>query len=314
MTKEIIISGKITSELAASLDRTLKFYESENISHWVFRIDSSGGSTTAGLAMHDAIAALPGKKEAVILGVCASAATFLACACDTIVMRPNSTIMIHAPQGGLYGSVAQIKADLRYFESLEHKVHAMYAARTGQSKEEIAAFLADSSNHYFGAQEALAAHWCDSILSPVPGETTHEPALAPDSVAELASRKSPVWDIPEMVASALDIFRSPDAVEERKATRKLADMEAHMVDLEARVSVAEESAKAAREELARVAAEREEYAQRAISSSIASLGLDANELPPAEDKPVHSSADITQITKEQGLSAGLAAAKSNRRL
>lgn len=313
MTKEIIISGRISSESAETLEQTLRYYEGENISHWVFRIDSPGGSTTAGLAMHDAIAALPGKKEAVILGVCASAATFLACACDTIVMRPNSTIMIHAPQGGLYGSVAQIKADLKFFEDLEHKVHAMYAARTGQSEEEIAAFLADSSNHYFNAQEALAAHWCDSILPPVPGGSSQEPTPAPDSVAELAPHKSPVWDIPEMVASALDIFRSPDAVEERKATRKLADMEAHMADLESRVSAAEQSAEAAREELARVAAEREEYAQRAVSSSIASLGLDANELPPAEDKPVHTSADIAKITKEQGLSAGLAAANSNRR-
>lgn len=310
MIKEIIVTGRISEESAAALEQTLSYYAKENITHWVFRIDSPGGSTTAGLAMYDAIAALPGKKEAIVLGVCASAATFIACACDTIAMRPNSTWMVHPPQGGLYGSVAQIKADLAFFEELENKVHAMYAARTGQSVEQVAEFLADGVNHYFNAKDALAAHWCDSILEPAADDTSPEPAAPAPSVAELSPRKSPLWDLPEMVASALDVFRSPDAVEERKASRKLAVMEAHMADLESRVSVAEQSAESARAELARVAAEREEYAQRAVSSSIAALGLDVNDLPPAEEKPIHSSEDIAKITAEKGLAAGLAAAKS----
>lgn len=308
MTKEIIITGRICEEASAALEQTLSYYAKENIDHWVIRIDSPGGSTTAGLAMHDAIAALPGTKEAIVLGVCASAATFVACACDSIAMRPNATWMVHPPKGGLYGSVAQIKADLAFFEELEHKVHAMYAARTGQTPEEVAAFLADGTNHYFNAQEALAARWCNSVLTPATGDPAPEPADPASSVAELQPRKSPLWDLPEMAASALDIFRSPEAREERKATRRLAEMETHMADLESRTATAEASAAAAREELARIAAEREEYTQRAIASHMASLGMSAGELPAASEPPSLNSADIARITAEQGLAAGLAAA------
>ena len=305
MTKEIIISGRITEEAAASLEQTLRFYGTENVTRWVFRIDSPGGSTTAGLAMHDAIAALPGTKEAIILGVCASAATFIACACDSIAMRPNSTWMVHPPQGGLYGSVAQIKADLAFFEELERKVHAMYAARTGQTVEDVAAFLADGTNHYFNAQQALAARWCDSILTTGEPRQEEEPAPAPSTAEPHQSGK--LWDLPEMVASALDLFRTPEAIEERRATKRLADMEARMADMEARTAAAEASATAAREELARIVSEREEYTQRAIASSLASLGLSEQETPPASEPPSPSASDIARITAEQGLAAGLAA-------
>ena len=108
---EIFINGDISTDAANELLKELEFIKSnDEVKKVSFRINSNGGSVVAGLAMYDAISALSGvvETEAFIYGVCGSAATYPALACDKVKMTPNATFFIHLCEGGLYGTIEQI--------------------------------------------------------------------------------------------------------------------------------------------------------------------------------------------------------------
>ena len=94
------------------------------------------------MAMFDMISALQNPKKAVILGMCASAATYPALACDTVEMKPNSKFLVHPVSGGLYGTIEELEKDLDYMVDMEGRMIAIYAAKTGLSPEEVRGIVA----------------------------------------------------------------------------------------------------------------------------------------------------------------------------
>ena len=108
---EIFINGEITTDSCNDLQKEIDYIKSsEEVKKVIFRINSNGGSVVAGLAMYDSITSLSGivETEAYIYGVCGSAATYPALACDKVKMSPNSTFFVHLCEGGLYGTIEQI--------------------------------------------------------------------------------------------------------------------------------------------------------------------------------------------------------------
>lgn len=67
------------------------------------RINSVGGDYYTGKAIYSQLKSLKAKKIAIIDGICASAATFIAMAADEIQMPAGSTFMIHDALVFLYG-------------------------------------------------------------------------------------------------------------------------------------------------------------------------------------------------------------------
>ena len=88
MNREVIIAGRIDSDSAAAFAQRLQCLTEADV--LTVKIDSPGGDTVAGLAMHDLLKTLPCRTEAVVLGLCASAATFVACGCQSIAMLPSA--------------------------------------------------------------------------------------------------------------------------------------------------------------------------------------------------------------------------------
>lgn len=141
-------------------------------------INSPGGSVVEALAIYDLIRGLAIETIAEVRGMAASAATIIALACKKIQMSQSSTWMIHEPTGGMFGNLAELKAQLKFFESLRSRVLDIYSARIKSTPEEVSASLAAPS--YMTAEKALSAGWVDEVIQPADPEPTPEPEPEPE--------------------------------------------------------------------------------------------------------------------------------------
>lgn len=139
-------------------------------------INSDGGDVQEALAMYDMLRECP-NTTATIKGMCASAATLLALACDKVRMTPSSAFMVHEPRGGVYGTLPEVEARLEYFKAMRSKVYEIYAAKTGLSHEALERIL--SKDTYLTATQALEGKWVDEILAPSDAEEKNEETPAP---------------------------------------------------------------------------------------------------------------------------------------
>ena len=127
--KNIYIIGEINDELAADVSRQITEAKNAEVTKIIFKINSGGGSVIAGLSMYDEISALECETEAVILGMCASSATYPALACDRISMMQNGSFMIHRARGGVQGTMEEMERDLEFLEEVENRFIAIYCAK-----------------------------------------------------------------------------------------------------------------------------------------------------------------------------------------
>ena len=312
MKHEIIIAGSISHEMVEKISLLLeKIVESDSLT---VKIDSNGGSAVAGLALHDMLSTHPCKKEALVLGMCASAATLVAIGCKNISLMPNATWMVHAPSGGLFGSAQQIEEQLVHFRNLEQQVVTIYAKHTGRTEEDIRAEI--SGDRFYRASEALSRGWITSIIGGSPATEVKQEApeaqtLVTEGESTEGERKFKLWaSIPEMVAAGIDIFRSPEAREERKATQELAALKSEMEALRQECAAAAQSAEALRTELSAMAEQREVYAQQHTAATLANLGRDTAPLPEACSELPTTREQIERAAEQGGINAAFAAARA----
>lgn len=137
MTKTYYIDSEISADTARSCRIFCDSLEADD--EVIFYFNSGGGSVVAGMMMYDTIAALQNTTRACVIGMCASAATYPALACDVVEMSQNATMMIHPVSGGLYGTIKEIERDLEYMDELEKRVIAIYAAKAQYITPEMVA-------------------------------------------------------------------------------------------------------------------------------------------------------------------------------
>ena len=141
------------------------------------RINSGGGDIVEALAIADAIRNAPQTFTAEVYGICGSAATLIALACDTIRMAPSARWMVHEPAFGVHGSIHELRAFLATAEQLRTDIYALYAQHTGKTPEQL---MADhTADRYYTADEALAYGWVSAIMGAPevkPEETPEPPA------------------------------------------------------------------------------------------------------------------------------------------
>ena len=101
-----------------------------------------------------------GKTVAVIEGVCASAATFLAAACDRVEAYEASLIMVHGPWGGAQGNAAKLRESADLLDKLAEGMASLYRRR-GISEDTIA-----KSVSYTHLTLPTTLHECRSRWSP----------------------------------------------------------------------------------------------------------------------------------------------------
>lgn len=127
------------------------------------RINSPGGDVFAAQAIGNYLESHAAKVTARIDGLCASAATIIACHCDKVVAARDSIYMIHPVQMGIVGYVGA--DDLENYSNaiaaIRQSIVGLYARKTGRKEDEVAQQMDETS--WWTGQEAMDNGFVDEL-------------------------------------------------------------------------------------------------------------------------------------------------------
>lgn len=171
-------------------------------------INSPGGEVWEGIAMLNTLRNHPAKITAVVDGLAASAASFIAAGADETVMGRNSQMMIHDAWGISIGPAAAMTDAAARLDKISDNIAAVYTDKAGGTMEGWrAAMLAET---WYNADEAVAAGLADRVDVPADTVAADEEAAA----AALASFDLSVFkhagrdDAPAPVAARVEDSRA----------------------------------------------------------------------------------------------------------
>lgn len=128
------------------------------------RINSGGGDVFAATAIGNALEQHKANVTAKIDGLCASAATIVACHCSKVIAANDSTYMIHPVKMGLCGymDAVTLQQYINALSTVRDNIIALYAKKTGRDKDEVAKQMDDTS--WFTGAEAKENGFVDELI------------------------------------------------------------------------------------------------------------------------------------------------------
>ena len=117
------------------------------------RINSGGGDVFAAQTIGNLLEQHAANVTARIDGICASAATIVACHCNKVVAANDSTYMMHPAKMGLLGyyESKDLQSYIEALETIRDNIISLYAKKTGTTKDEAAKWM-DATSWWTGAQ------------------------------------------------------------------------------------------------------------------------------------------------------------------
>jgi ATP-dependent Clp protease protease subunit len=161
----VFLVGPVNDQSANLVCAQMLFLESENPDKDIFLyINSPGGSVSAGLSVFDTMNFIKPEVSTLCLGMAASMGSFLlmAGAKGKRFALPNSKIMIHQPSGGAQGQATDIEIHAREILKTREQLNKIYAERTGQKLEKIAADM--ERDMFMSASEAKDYGLIDQVI------------------------------------------------------------------------------------------------------------------------------------------------------
>lgn len=124
-------------------------------------INSPGGEVFEAVAILNQLRQHSARVVAIVDGIAASAASFLAVGVDELVMGRNTQLMIHDAWGLCVGNAGDMRGIAELLDRLSDNIADVYAAKAGGTVDAWrAAMLAES---WYSADEAVAAGLADSV-------------------------------------------------------------------------------------------------------------------------------------------------------
>lgn len=125
-------------------------------------INSPGGEVFEGIAIMNALRSHPAKVTAVVEGIAASSASFIAAAADELVMMQNSQLYIHNAWAVVIGDAADLRDVADELEtSFDRNIASVYAAKSGDTVEHWLAEM--DKDRFLTADQAVAEKLADRI-------------------------------------------------------------------------------------------------------------------------------------------------------
>ena len=162
----IFLVGPVNDQTANLVVAQMLFLESANPDKDIFLyINSPGGSVSAGLSIYDTMNFIKPDVSTLCMGMAASMGSFLlmAGAKGKRISLPNAKIMIHQPSGGAQGQATDIEITAREILKTREQLNRIYADRTGQSYEKIAADM--ERDYYMSPDEAQTYGLIDQVIA-----------------------------------------------------------------------------------------------------------------------------------------------------
>ncbi len=161
----VFLVGPVNDSNANIVVAQMLFLESENPDKDIFLyINSPGGSVSAGLSVFDTMQFIKPDVSTLCMGMAASMGSFLlmAGAKGKRAALPNSRVMIHQPSGGAQGQATDIEIQAREILKTREQLNRIYAERTGQTYERIAADM--ERDRWMSPVEAKEYGLIDQVL------------------------------------------------------------------------------------------------------------------------------------------------------
>lgn len=156
------------------------------------RINSVGGSVPDGLAIFNALRRHKAKVTISIDGLAASIASLIAMAGDEITMAENAMMMIHAPWSIVGGNAKDMRETANVLDQWASSMAVSYVRPGGLDHDGALALLTDGIDHWFGADEALAAGLVDRVVEAMPlAASLNHSRFTPPAAAAVSLPKGP---------------------------------------------------------------------------------------------------------------------------
>lgn len=118
--------GISTEDVAGVLDAL-----PPSVEQIILRINSPGGEVWEAMAILNMLAAHRARIIAVVDGLAASAASFIAAGCEETVMSPGSQMMIHSPSAIEWGNAADMRKMADFLDTLQASMIEVYTDKAG---------------------------------------------------------------------------------------------------------------------------------------------------------------------------------------
>lgn len=137
-------------------------------------INSPGGDVFDGLAIYNTLLGHPGKVTGHVDGLAASAASFIAMACDELEFAKTGQMMIHDASGLAWGNAAEMLAMASLLDKASDNIASIYADRAGGSVESWRELM--RAETWYTGSEAVAAKLGDRLAPTKRDKAADEPA------------------------------------------------------------------------------------------------------------------------------------------
>ena len=127
------------------------------------RINSPGGDVFEGVAIYNALLRHPAKIYVEVDALCASIASVIAMAGNTISIAETGMIMIHNPRALAAGTAEDVRKMADLLDQVSDGTMLPAYSRTRKTPDQIRAIMAAET--WYTSKEAVAAGWADKISS-----------------------------------------------------------------------------------------------------------------------------------------------------
>lgn len=157
------------------------------------RINSGGGDVFAAVAIYTRLKEHKAKISVKIDGWCASAATIIAMAGDTIEISVGGVFMIHDPLAGLIGyyNTTDLENIVKELETIKQSIVNCYMTVTDKSEEEIKSLMTNEGE-WFTGEEAVEAGFCTAVMFTDVDTEVENAEKVISSTAEYAAKEKDV--------------------------------------------------------------------------------------------------------------------------
>ncbi|WP_413790337.1 head maturation protease, ClpP-related [Bacillus thuringiensis] len=128
----------------------------------VVAINSPGGYVHEGSEIYTALKRYSGRVETQIVGLAASAASFIAMAGDKVRIAPTGQIMIHNGSMWNYGDHQGMKKAADMLRTVDKSIVNAYVIKSGKSEEKLLQMMDEET--WMSPQQALENNFVDEIM------------------------------------------------------------------------------------------------------------------------------------------------------
>lgn len=149
-------------------------------------INSPGGSVMDGLTIYNTIKILRDggtNVTARVMGIAASAASFIAMSANEIEMPENSMMMVHYASGGCFGNAEEMRYTAGVLDQLDAALVGIYTSRTGKDEATVRALLKDET--FLSAEACVEAGFATKTIPNITATAKFDLDRLPENIKAL---------------------------------------------------------------------------------------------------------------------------------